>query len=506
MNRRLLRLPEPLLRFGHGQVADHPKDGLFLFGPFTDASHPRQLRLGVIGTADGLPRFERWASRMRGYIPAPQDARAHFMAWPGFEAAFACEWPAQPLARLSVDRQTLMDAMHVADRHEAVYRAVELFLNPILAYVRREEVRPTLWFVVVPEEVYRLGRPNSVVPRSMRQPSALRSGDRFAGRSIKTGQGLLFADDVEWVRLRRFANDFHNQLKARLLRERISVQLIRETTLAPEDFAWPDGKPKRKVQDEATRAWNLGVATLFKGEGKPWSLAAARPGVCYVGLVFRRVPEGPETHACCGAQMFLESGDGTVFRGAMGPWRSMDRKEFHLSRDAAADLIGTVIADYEARHGSRPTELFIHGRIAFSDQEWDGFRSAVDGRTNLVGVRIRQTEELKAFTPGDMPLLRGHALVLGPRKGYLWSNGFVPRLDTYPGWEVPNPLAVDVVKGDAPIETVLADVLALTKLNYNSADYAVGLPVTLGFAKAVGEILTAAPTDDTPPLPFRYYM
>jgi hypothetical protein len=32
------------------------------------------------------------------------------------------------------------------------------------------------------------------------------------------------------------------------------------------------------------------------------------------------------------------------------------------------------------------------------------------------------------------------------------------------------------------------------------------LPVTLGFAKAVGEILTAAPTDDTPPLPFRYYM
>jgi hypothetical protein len=280
----------------------------------------------VIGTADGLPRFERWATRMRGYIPAPQDARAHLMAWPGFEAAFSCEWPAQPLARLAVDHRELMDAMHLADRHEAVYRAVELFLKPILAYVRREEVRPTLWFVVVPEEVYRLGRPNSVVPRTLRQPSTLRSGDRVAWRSVKTGQGLLFADDVEWARLRRFANDFHNQLKARLLRERISVQLVRETTLAPEDFAWPDGKPKRKVQDEATRAWNLGVATLFKGEGKPWSLAAARPGVCYVGLVFRRVPEGPETHACCGAQMFLESGDGTVFRGAMGPWRSVDRK------------------------------------------------------------------------------------------------------------------------------------------------------------------------------------
>ena len=56
------------------------------------------------------------------------------------------------------------------------------------------------------------------------------------------------------------------------------------------------------------------------------------------------------------------------------------------------------------------------------------------------------------------------------------------------------------------MEGVLGDVLALTKLNYNSADYAVGLPVTLGFADDVGTILTAAPTDDTPPLPFRYYM
>lgn len=503
---RLLRLPEPLLRFGHGQTADHPKDGLFLFGPFTDANHPRQLRLGVIGTADGLARYEGWAARMRGYIPAPSEERAHLMAWPGFEAVFSCEWPKEPLARLAVDRDALIAAIHIADRHEAVYKAVDLYLQPILSFVRREEARPTLWFVVVPEEVHRLGRPNSVVPRAKRRPSQGSSGDRMARRSLSLGQGFLLEGDRAWARLRDFANDFHDQIKARLLRERISVQLVRDTTLAPEDFAWPDGKPRRKVQDEATRAWNLGVATLFKAEGRPWSLAAARPGVCYVGLVFRRVPEGPENHACCGAQMFLEAGDGTVFRGAMGPWRSKDRKEYHLSREAAADLARVVIEEYERKHGGRPAELFIHGRIAFSDEEWAGFESAVDARTNLVGVRIRQTDELKAFTPGDMPLLRGHAFVLGRRKAYLWSNGFVPRLDTYPGWEVPNPLAVDVLRGEAPIETVLADVLALTKLNYNSADYGVGLPVTLGFADDVGNILTAAPTDDTPPLPFRYYM
>jgi hypothetical protein len=70
---------------------------------------------------------------------------------------------------------------------------------------------------------------------------------------------------------------------------------------------------------------------------------------------------------------------------------------------------------------------------------------------------------------------------------YLWTAGFTPRLETYPGREVPNPLTVDIVKGDADIEQVLSDLMALTKLNFNSAIFSDGLPVTLRFADLVGE-------------------
>ena len=53
----------------------------------------------------------------------------------------------------------------------------------------------------------------------------------------------------------------------------------------------------------------------------------------------------------------------------------------------------------------------------------------------------------------------------------------------------------------------MADVLALTKLDYNTRIYGDGVPVTLRFADAVGEILTAAPRrNELPPLPFRYYI
>ena len=81
------------------------------------------------------------------------------------------------------------------------------------------------------------------------------------------------------------------------------------------------------------------------------------------------------------------------------------------------------------------------------------------------------------------------------------------RLQTYAGREVPGPLSIEIARGHADIEQVMGDVLALTKLNYNACIYGDGVPVTLRFADAVGEILTAAPRrEDLPPLPFRYYI
>jgi hypothetical protein len=79
-------------------------------------------------------------------------------------------------------------------------------------------------------------------------------------------------------------------------------------------------------------------------------------------------------------------------------------------------------------------------------------------------------------------------------------------LRTYPGLEVPNLLLIVVSRGNANIEIVLQDILALTTLNDNACIYADGMPVTLKFANAVGEILTAGPIMATAPLPFKHYI
>ena len=72
--------------------------------------------------------------------------------------------------------------------------------------------------------------------------------------------------------------------------------------------------------------------------------------------------------------------------------------------------------------------------------------------------------------------------------------------------EVPNPLSIEICRGDAEMQTVLRDVLALTKVNYNSCRFGDGKPITLKFADAVGEVLVTRPVKKAPPLPFMYYI
>jgi hypothetical protein len=333
--------------------------------------------------------------------------------------------------------------------------------------------------------------------------------ERSAAEILRTG-GALFPDMADEAQIYLFARNFHHQLKAQLLHKEVVIQVVRETTLDPALELDRFGHPARSLQERARIAWNFSTTLYFKGARvQPWQLAHVRPRVCYVGLVFKEDPSPKEQgDACCAAQMFLNSGNGVVFRGALGPWHSQKSREFHLPREPAKDLVAEVIKAYTKDHGGPPAELFIHARQRFNDEEWEGFLSAVPPETKLVGVRIRPTQDLRLFRPDtDMPVLRGTAVTMSRKEGYLWTTGYVPRIRTYPGFETPKPLLVEMNRGDGDLMTIMRDVLALTKINYNACDHASGLPVTLKFADRVGEILTASPRGlEAPPMPFRFYI
>jgi len=87
-----------------------------------------------------------------------------------------------------------------------------------------------------------------------------------------------------------------------------------------------------------------------------------------------------------------------------------------------------------------------------------------------------------------------------------YTTGFIPRIQTQLGLETPNPLEIEITRGTPDIEVVCRDILALTKLNYNTCLYGEGLPVTLRFADRIGEVLTAGRNVEPGVLPFKHYI
>jgi hypothetical protein len=508
----LIHVDEPHLEFRFGQKLVYPRDGLFLYGP-VDGGRPT-VNYGVIGTPAGLARLERWAQSIAGFVPPPAHRRGarlvepQHVAFPGFAAAYNSAWPTKPQASITtIDGGALAKALRIANRNEAIKAAVDLYVEPLIAAAARLEDPPTFWFVVIPEEVYELGRPLSKVPVPERIQGQVRM---TKGEALKLEeQHTLFGIEEAEAEVYKYATHFRRQLKARLLNDKIVTQIVRETTLAPHDFLKSNGQPKRRIEDPATIAWKLTTGAYYKDGGRPWQLADVRPGVCYVGLAYkRRDPAGDDRFAVCAAQMFLSSGEGVVFRGALGPWYRADSEQYHLDETAARNLVAMVIKEYYEQHDNQPpSELFLHAKSSFTDEEWKGFTSGVPPETNVVGVQIADAKDnLKLFRPGKYPILRGSALMLDDDQAFLWTAGYAPRLDTYIGPETPNPVLIRRQRGNCPFDTILRDVMGLTKINFNSCLHNDRLPVTIRFADAVGEIMLAAPQSCEPRLPFKFYI
>ena len=473
-----------------------------LFGP---PKKGENIRYGVVGTTEGIAHFKQWVTKLLGTIDADPNIPSSVM-FPGFETVFRTSWSETQNITLEIKPDELNRAIFNTDAFQRVFDTVDLFAKPIKRWINEEDTKVMLWFIIVPEELWKLCRPRSRVTQEKGiKPSVSLSHKR----ALELVDSPTLFDGVNTViEKHRYENHFHNQLKAKLLGHEAVTQIIRQTTIAPHTYTNKSGKPIRKLQDNATIAWNLSTAIYYKSGAKPWTLADVRDGVCYVGLVFKKTNnEKNKFEACCGAQMFLCTGEGIVFKGSVGSWASDKPGEYHLPQKDAADIIKKCIDSYLAWHGKPPSELFIHGRTHFNNEEINGFRESAPQQTRITGIQIRRPNDLKLFREeGRRCIMRGLALRMDKRNAFLWTSGYVPKLQTYPGREVPTPLKVKIIFGKTPLDQVLKDILALTKLNFNTCIYGDGFPVTLRFADDVGEILTAIPQVESRPLPFRHYI
>ncbi len=499
----LIYIDEPNILCAHQQRCTDVRDGLSLFGPL-ETPKIYGIRSGVIATQKGLDIFKNYLAHIQKPIYNGNNITRPM--FPGFETIFNCKWEPNNILFKEVTESEIGKLLYNDNTYKRTYDLVSLFIKQIITSIRNLEDTVDIWFVIVPDEIYKFCRPNSRVPTAMVQTK-----HQFSKSTAKKFMKApsLFQEDNDMAEVYKHDAQFHDQLKARLLPHTVCTQIFRESTLAWRDYKNKFDQPVRNfAKIEGHLAWTISTAVYYKAGGKPWKLADIRDGVCYLGLIYKQLEKSKNPqNACCAAQMFLDNGEGTVFRGEVGPWYNPEKGDFHLKPKEAKALLTQALESYKKQNGRYPKEVFIHAKTHFNKQEWEAFLSVTPTGTNLVGVTITATKPMKLFkTEGDFPILRGNAYVMDDKKAFLWTLGYVPKIQTALSSEVPNPIFIEISKGEGDIVQVLKDILALTKLNYNACIYGDGLPVTLRFADKIGEILTASMEINVPPLAFKYYI
>src|SRR6185437_4143283 len=366
------------------------------FGPYgiEALSHPKNLTIGVIGTPDGIRDFNRWCRAARGPVYPGDDRNPNLWpAFPGFEAAFASDLPREASWSCELDLEKLKRESIQRDPSKRAVGVVEEYLAAIKKTEKKEEPFGVL-ACIVPDFVWRNCRPESFVP------GAIGEGVSKKERELRASGQPDFFDSYD-PEIYAYSVDFRRQIKARSMEHGVPIQIIKECRLEVDSTKWP-----RFQSPPSDVAWNLLTTMYYKSGGKLWRLAEAREGVCYIGIVFRRVdPKSPNRTACCAGLMFLDSGDGVVFLGDYGPWYSPEKHQYHLSADAAHQLLAGTLKTYQELEGKPLKEIFLHSRSSIDPEEFEGYMSACPSGVKLVGIRVQKDfRGLRLFREGTRPV------------------------------------------------------------------------------------------------------
>ena len=103
---RLIHIEEPKLTFGFNQKIEDPRDGLTLFGTYTNKSHNGQIRVGIIGVKRQREAVRKYLRELHKPIQSKVKdiARPYF---PGLESAFGIEININNIQEIEIDEKEI---------------------------------------------------------------------------------------------------------------------------------------------------------------------------------------------------------------------------------------------------------------------------------------------------------------------------------------------------------------------------------------------------------------
>ena len=274
-----------------------------------------------------------------------------------------------------------------------------------------------------------------------------------------------------------------------------------------EKMTKPSASP-RPGQDPSTIAWNLAVAIYYKANHSPWRVGYLRQGTCFVGISFYldKTTSERDMHASL-AQIFADTGEGMVVRGNTFKWDVKKQGMPRLSEEASFRLLSDGINVYKQHHnGQAPNRIVVHKSSRYDQEERNGFVRACSDVPKYDLVSLSPGKDIFFYRNGGNPVLRGTCIPLGISSCLIYTNGYITYQRGYHRPRVPRPLQITEHYGDTPLDELAREVLALTRLNWNTTDYCIYEPVTLKFSDSVGEVLGRLPAGISVKENYAYYM
>ena len=458
---------EPTVRFAGRREHEDPRVGLHVYGPVSldrPSTHPCTINVGFVGTAQTVSSARAWIESCADGVPGDDNLNISF---PGFTTDFGFR-SSLSLDDLWTEVITQHDLRSITGhrlRKDKFQAAVDLLEDKIRLLAQKDR-RPDYVVLALPEDL------ESYTSVDFREK----------------GGGAVHRD------LRR-------AFKASVMKHGLPTQVLRTRVTEA-------GPKARNVDHRSKCAWNFFTALYYKAGGIPWAPVGLRPGTCFVGVSFYR-PLRPSsgTIRTSVAQAFDEHGDGLSLRGPDFHWdeRQQHGKAPHLDRDTAYELVSLVLRRYQDERKQAPERVVVYKTSRFWPEEADGFQQALSCVNSFDLISVAPTSEFRLLRTGQYPPLRGARFQVGDH-WFLYTTGYMPCTEGYPHGHVPSPLQITDHRGDTPVETLVDEILILTKMNWNSAELDGLMPITLRFSRKVGEIMKEIPVDEDPRPLYKFYM
>jgi len=285
--------------------------------------------------------------------------------------------------------------------------------------------------------------------------------------------------------------DVHDYVKAYCVQRGIATQFLDQSTLAD--------------HQQCRVWWWLSLAIYAKSMRTPWVLDSLSSDTAYVGLGFsvdKSASSGRHVVLGC-SHIYSARGEGLQYRLTKVEDPIIRRGNPFMSKDDAR-RIGETIRElfYDARM-KLPSRVVLHKRTPFLKDEREGLIDGLSGvnQVDMLEINIdrairyvaSQTRRDGTVDEDNYPVRRGTVVQLDPYTSLLWVHGATkainPQLNYFQGKRrIPAPIKIHRHVGLTDLRQICAEILGLSKMNWNTFDLYTKDPATLHSSNEIARI------------------